>query len=99
MSGPNTDPYSSDIYSSVRPSDYPTSNSPLLDGYRQLSPDEVALANRVKALAAQVGHLVGELQAKAETHGLDPRWVAEGRTDLQKGFMSLVRAITRPTTF
>ena len=27
------------------------------------------------------------------------RWVAEGRTDLQKGYMSLVRSIAQPTTF
>lgn len=30
---------------------------------------------------------------------LDQRWVSEGKTDLQKGFMSLVRSIANPTSF
>lgn len=69
---------------------------PLLDGYRQLSPDEIELANEVKRVASFVGLLVDRLQARSQ---LDQRWVSEGKTDLQKGFMSLVRSITRPTTF
>lgn len=69
---------------------------PLLKGYRTLSPEEIALANQVKAVAEQVGHVVDKLARCAD---FDQRWVAAGRTDLQKGFMALVRAITRPTTF
>jgi predicted dehydrogenase len=30
---------------------------------------------------------------------VDQRWVAIGKTDLQKGFMSLIRGIARPETF
>lgn len=73
-----------------------TPQGPLLSGYRQLTDDEVALANEVKVIAAQVGFLVSKLMSRPD---IDPRWVAEGRTDLQKGFMSLVRSITQPTTF
>jgi len=69
---------------------------PLLKGYRELSPFEAALANEVKTLAEHVGHTVEKLRRSAD---LDQRWVATGATDRQKGFMALVRAITRPTTF
>lgn len=74
-----------------------TPQGPLLSGYRKLTDAEVALANEVKLMAAHVSHLVDKLKARGES--LDQRWVAEGRTDLQKGFMSLVRSITQPTTF
>jgi hypothetical protein len=69
---------------------------PLLDGYRQLSPDEIELANEVKRVASFVGLLVDRLQARQQ---LDQRWVSVGKTELQQGFMALVRSITRPTTF
>lgn len=67
-----------------------------IKGYRDLSQDEIDLMNKCKALAELVGALVEELRV---TEDLDQRWVSEGRTDLQKGFMSLVRAIAQPTTF
>lgn len=67
-----------------------------LTGYRELSEHEKQLANNVKALAETVGLMVEAVRMSPDA---DPRWVAEARTDLQKGFMSLVRAITRPTTF
>lgn len=73
-----------------------TPQGPLLSGYRQLTTEEVQLANLVKALAVQVGNAVEALRRNPE---LDQRWVSTGATDLQKGFMSLVRSITRPTTF
>ena len=31
--------------------------------------------------------------------GIDQRWLAIGKTDLQKGFMSVVRSIAKPTSF
>lgn len=67
-----------------------------IKGYRDLSQSEIDQMNKAKALAEQVGELVKELQL---TDGLDQRWVAEGKTDLQKGFMSLIRGIAQPTTF
>lgn len=73
-----------------------TPQGPLLAGYRELSPEEVQLANLVKALAAEVGNAVDALRSNPT---LDQRWVSLGASDLQKGFMALVRSITRPTTF
>ena len=67
-----------------------------IKGYRDLSQEEIDLMNRVKEHAEEVGELVKVMQ---ECEPLDKRWVSIGATDLQKGFMALVRAIARPTTF
>jgi hypothetical protein len=67
-----------------------------ITGYRDLSQDEIDAMNRIKTLSATVGEFVDSLR---HTEGLDQRWIAEGRTDLQKGFMSLVRGVAQPTTF
>lgn len=52
--------------------------------------------NEAKSLAVQVGGLVAKIQATPLT---DKRWASIGQTDLQKGFMSLIRAVAQPTTF
>ena len=67
-----------------------------IKGYRDLSQEEIDLMNKAKALAEQVGELVAELKQK---EGLDQRWIATGATDLQKGFMSIIRGVAQPTTF
>jgi len=67
-----------------------------ITGYRDLSQEEIDAMNEAKHLAEQVGNLVSKLEG---TSGLDQRWVAIGKTDLQKGFMSLIRGIAQPTTF
>ena len=67
-----------------------------IKGYRDLSQEEINLMNNAKALAEQVGELVGSLE---NSDGLDQRWIAIGKTELQKGFMSLIRGIAQPTTF
>jgi len=69
---------------------------PKITGYRQLNESEVALMNEGKALAEQCGAYIAKLQA---TDGLSQRWVSIGATDLQKGFMSVIRGIAQPTTF
>lgn len=33
------------------------------------------------------------------TSGLDQRWIAIGKTNLQQGFNALTRAIAQPTAF
>lgn len=67
-----------------------------ITGYRDLTSDEIAFMNQAKALAIEVGVLCDEV---AKYDLADKRWAAIGRTDLQKGFMSLIRAIARPETF
>ena len=67
-----------------------------IKGYRDLTVEEIALMNEAKAKAEEVGALVEKIAA---TPGIDGRWVATGKTELQKGFMSHIRGIAQPTTF
>ena len=84
---------------------------PKITGDRQLSEQEVALMNEGKALAEQCGVYIAKLRAqkreKFEGDGepfemgidLDQRWISIGATDLQRGFMAVIRGIAQPTTF
>jgi len=67
-----------------------------IKGYRNLSQEEINLMNEAKELAEKVGSLVDKINS---TDSIDKRWVAIGKTDLQKGFMSLIRSVAQPTTF
>lgn len=68
-----------------------------IKGYRDLSVEEIADMNAAKALAEQVGDLCKKFEM--ERPNADKRWLAIAKTDLQKGFMALVRSIARPETF
>jgi hypothetical protein len=92
-----------------------TFTQPKITGYRQLTPVEAALMNEGKALAEQCGAYIAKLRAMPATaangvpfvnetpNGLEPsldqRWVSIGATDLQRGFMAVIRGIAQPTTF
>jgi len=91
-----------------------TFTQPKITGYRQLSEAEVALMNEGKALAEQCGAYIAKLRtygATAQVDGatyvmtnekqpsLDQRWISIGATDLQRGFMAVIRGIAQPTTF
>lgn len=67
-----------------------------ITGYRDLSPEEIALMNEVKAKAQEVGALVAKLK---ESPSIDQSWVNIGNTELQQGFMALTRSVAQPTTF
>lgn len=67
-----------------------------IKGYRDLSQEEINLMNEAKELAEKVGELVTKINLLPET---DKRWSAIGQTDLQKGFMAVIRAVARPSTF
>ena len=76
-----------------------------IKGYRDLSELEIKLMNDVKELAESVGDMVQGLesidaiQGSKVVGGIDRRWLAIAKTDLQKGFMALTRSIAQPTTF
>ena len=80
---------------------------PKITGYRQLSPAEVALMNEGKALAEQCGAYIERLRGYTQSAAraghedpiLDQRWISIGSTDLQRGFMAVIRGIAQPTTF
>lgn len=65
-----------------------------ITGYRDLSQAEIDAMNRIKALANEVGATLDGLP-----EGVDGRWVAIARTQLQQGFMAAVRAVARPESF
>ncbi|PLC44591.1 hypothetical protein C0Q88_07885 [Ralstonia pickettii] len=65
-------------------------------GYRELSQAEIDQMNSIKALGAQVGEAIQALKAMP---GLDQRAVAIGMTEIQTGFMWLIRGITQPASF
>ena len=67
-----------------------------ITGYRDLTAEEIGLMNEGKALAEQVGAYLDKID---KIDGIDRRWSDIARTDLQKGFMALTRAIAKPTTF
>ena len=73
-----------------------TFQQPKITGYRQLTEEETALMNEIKAQGVALGELVERLRA---TPDVDGRWVSIGATDLQIGLMALTRAVARPTTF
>jgi len=92
--------------------DLPTGETfiqPKITGYRQLSQAEVALMNEGKALAEACGAYIEKLRSHADvnrktdvvqlTPPLDQRWISIGATDLQRGFMAVIRGIAQPTTF
>lgn len=90
---------------------YASVESEQITGYRQLSTAEVALMNEGKALAEQCGAWIEKL--RTHPHGtppgpavsgllpppLDQRWISIGATDIQRGFMAVMRGIAQPTTF
>lgn len=71
---------------------------PKITGYRQLTIEEVALMNEGKALAQACGEYIDKLRSH-EGVPLDQRWISIGATDLQRGFMAVIRGIAQPTTF
>jgi len=86
-----------------------TFTQPKITGYRQLNAEEAALMNEGKALAEACGAYIAKLRAYIpasddptdHTPGdlLDQRWISIGATDLQRGFMAVIRGIAQPTTF
>lgn len=79
-----------------------------ITGYRDLSQEEIDLMNEGKALAEQCGAYIAKLKSFHDSDGgcaigsslhLDQRWISIGATDLQRGFMAVIRGIAQPTTF
>ena len=69
----------------------------MIKGYRELTNEELNVINDIKELADLIGGMIEKFE-KVEK-GIDKRWLAIAKTDLQKGFMSLVRSIAQPDSF
>ena len=67
-----------------------------INGYRELSQQEIDAMNAIKHIANETGQLLDRLQKEA---GIDQRSLAIARTELQTGFMWAVRSVARPETF
>ena len=75
-----------------------------ISGYRDLSQNEIDMMNAIKAKAEECRVLVDLLRLPAtintpDDQQADQRWVSIGATQLQQGFMALVRSVAKPTTF
>lgn len=67
-----------------------------INGYRELSQDEIDLMNQIKVFGI---HLDGLIETLRATDGIDQRWLSIGKTDLQTGLMALTRAVAKPEGF
>lgn len=67
-----------------------------INGYRGLSQEEIDAMNHVKAAGNALGEVIAQLEA---IDTVDKRFVAIGKTDIQKGLAMLIRGIAQPTTF
>lgn len=79
-----------------------------ISGYRDLTQEEINLMNEAKALEAQCLALHQKIGDRLGDQALDPsdhkrleasrgkRWHAIARTDIETGFMALVRAVAQP---
>lgn len=68
----------------------------MIKGYRELTENEIDTINSIKETAEEVGAII---EGMTDWDGADQRWVAIAKTDLQKGFMALVRAVAQPESF
>lgn len=68
----------------------------MINGYKELTEDQIDTINGIKKTADEVGEIIDGMAGWA---GADQRWLAIAKTDLQKGFMSLVRAVAKPDSF
>jgi hypothetical protein len=71
-------------------------NQQRIRGYRELSERELQLIGAVKETGEVTGDMIKQLESIPE---VDKRWLAIAKTDLQKGFMALTRAIAKPESF
>ena len=67
-----------------------------ITGDRELPAADVELINRIKETANTVGVLVEEVLHHVYS---DHRWAFIARTELQQGFMALVRAVAKSEGF
>lgn len=65
-----------------------------IKGYRELSEKEIRGMNEIKELGPKIQAVIDNLPDDS-----DKRWIAIGRTDLQKGLMALTRSIAKPDFF
>ncbi|MDF3093492.1 DUF7681 family protein [Burkholderia semiarida] len=68
----------------------------MIAGYRELSQEDIDVINAIKLQGNNLGEVFDMLEKSLE---VDKRWLEIAKTDIQKGFSALIRAIAKPTTF
>lgn len=64
-----------------------------VSGYRAQRPEAVAAVNSNKEIEERLLRMLDELKSDSM---VDQRWLQAGRTDTEKGFMAVNRAIFKP---
>lgn len=67
-----------------------------IKGYRDLSQQEIDAMNSIKDAGNALGAIIEHIEKQS---GLDQRFIAIGKTDIQKGLAMLIRGIAQPSTF
>lgn len=67
-----------------------------IKGYRELNKEEIAAMNNIKALGTMMGEVIDAME---KTDGLDKRWLAIGKTNIQQGLMAITRSVAKPDSF
>lgn len=70
-----------------------TYDPPPIQGYNSLTQPAIDLINIVQRSEQSVLTVIRDLADDAD---VDPRWLAIGRADVEKGFMAIRRSITCP---
>ena len=85
----------------------------LINGYRELSQEEIDLLNRIKELGPVMEQLIDDIyeHIASESYNCSEErakeilvsnpmgWLTEGQMELQKGLMFLTRAVAQPQSF
>lgn len=66
-----------------------------VSGYRDQSTAKIDLVNRNKEIEERVLRILDDLRS-LPPGVVDPRWLATGGTDIEKGFMSINCAVFQP---
>ena len=68
-----------------------------IKGYRELTEFEIDQINVIKEIAGKIGSVVEAIQERGDN--CDQRSIALAKTNLQQGFMWLIRGIAQPEGF
>lgn len=58
-----------------------------------LSQEQIGVINEIKTVETAVLKLINSIKDQ-DIMSVDPRWIATGKTDIEKGFMCIVKSIT-----
>lgn len=68
-----------------------------IKGYRELTEFEIDQINVIKEIAGKIGSVVEAIQERGDD--CDQRAISLAKTNLQQGFMWLIRGIAQPEGF